>query len=92
MNPDWSVVVNQWHHIVLSRNASDWRFYKNGEEDGTGSDASTLPDMAAPVHIGNSTGGAYFNGKISAVQIYKTPLTHAQIKNMYNSQRSRFGL
>tara|TARA_R110001599_G_scaffold88688_1_gene235509 strand:+ start:3244 stop:5094 length:1851 start_codon:yes stop_codon:yes gene_type:complete len=92
VNPDWSVVVNQWHHIVLSRNASDWRFYKNGEEDGTGSDASTLPDMAAPVHIGNSTGGAYFNGKISAVQIYKTPLTHAQIKNMYNSQRSRFGL
>ena len=92
VNPDWSVVVNQWHHIVLSRNASDWRFYKNGEEDGVGSDASTIPDMAASVYIGNVTSSAYFNGQIGAVQIYSTSLTHAQIKDMYNSQRSRFGL
>ena len=92
VNPDWSVVTNQWHHIVLSRSGSTWGFYKNGEEDGTGSDNSTIPDMAASVRIGNSTSSAYFNGKIAGVQIYEAELTAAQIKQNFNAERNRFGV
>ena len=91
VNPDWSVVANQWVHVACSRNGATWNFYKNGEIDGTGSDDSTVPDIAASVKIGSVTGAA-FEGKIASVQIYDRYLTTEEIRQNYNVTKKRFGL
>ena len=91
VNPDWTVVAGAWQHIALSRNGSTWNFYRNGVLDGTGSDASTVPDVAAEVQIGNST-GANFDGKMSTTQIYNRALSTKEISQNFNAQRSRFGV
>jgi hypothetical protein len=91
LNPDWTVVAGAWQHIALSRNGSTWNFYRNGALDGTGDDASTVPDVAAVVQIGNST-GANFNGKISSAQIYNRALSAKEVSQNFNAQRSRFGV
>ena len=91
VNPDWTVVANQWVHVACSRNGATWNFYKNGEIDGTGDDDSTVPDIAASVKIGSAT-GEEFEGKLSSVQIYNRYLTTAEIRQNYNAQKGRFGL
>ena len=91
VNPDWTVVAGAWQHIALSRNGSTWNFYRNGVLDGTGDDASTVPDVAAVVQIGNSTGDN-FDGKMSSAQIYNRTLSTKEISQNFNAQRSRFGV
>ena len=59
--------------------------------------ADTVPDPlvnnATDIQIGGATWiPRYFNGKIACVQIYNTQLSHANIKQIYNAQKSRFGL
>lgn len=59
--------------------------------------ANTVPDplvnTATDIQIGGATWiPRYFNGKMACVQIYNTQLSHANIKQIYNSQKSRFGL
>ena len=85
------MVANQWVHVACSRNGATWNFYKNGEIDGTGSDDSTVPDIAASVKIGSVTGAA-FEGKIASVQIYDRYLTTEEIRQNYNVTKKRFGL
>ena len=82
---------NQWVHTACSRNGSTWNFYKNGQIDGTGSDDSTVPDIAANVKLGSAT-GEEFGGKLASVQIYNRYLTTEEIKQNYNATKKRFGL
>ena len=91
VNPDWTVVANQWVHTACSRNGATWNFYKNGEIDGSGSDDSTVPDIAANVKLGSAT-GEEFGGKLASVQIYNRYLTTAEIRQNYNAFKRRFGL
>ena len=91
VNPDWSVVANEWVHVACSRNGASWNFYKNGEVDGTGNNSASVPDIAANVKIGNVTGAA-FEGKIAAVQIYDRYLTTEEVRQNYNATKKRFGL
>ena len=91
VNPDWSVVANEWVHVACSRNGATWNFYKNGEVNGTGNNSASVPDIAASVTIGNVTGAA-FEGKIASVQIYDRYLTTEEVRQNYNVTKKRFGL
>ena len=91
--------VGSWTHVVWTwESVGDVRkLYQNGnhiETLTTGSQSGNAinnvsNDLAVGARDSTSNG---INGKIAAVQVYSAVLTHAQIKDMYNSQRSRFGL
>jgi len=84
-----------WYHFVGTSNGTTGsekvKMYLNGEIKDTGTAAQIPDDTPTHITIGNGNGG-FTNGQIAAFQVYTAELTHAQIKDMYNSQRSRFGL
>ena len=52
-----------------------------------------LVNTSQDIQIGGATWiPRYFNGKMACEQIYNTGLSHANIKQIYNAQKSRFGL
>ena len=52
-----------------------------------------LVNTSQDIQIGGATWiPRYFNGKIACLQIYNQQLSHANIKQIYNAQKSRFGL
>lgn len=91
LNPDFSLVINQWQHVVLSRDSSNWNFYLNGALDVTASDSDTIPDMAASVKLGRPVDSAY-EGRMAVVRIYDRYLSAAEISKNFNAQRGRFGV
>ena len=91
LNPDFSLVINKWQHVVLSRDSSNWNFYLNGALDTTASDADTIPDMAASVKIGKAVDSPY-EGQMAVVRVYNRYLTAAEVLQNFNAQRGRFGV
>ena len=97
--PGGTVLGNVWSHCVITWQASGrCHMYHNGQEVYNAAvTATSFGNSPTNTRIG-SVGGDYgsssamMNGKIATVQLYKAKLTHAQIKDMYNSQKSRFGL
>jgi hypothetical protein len=96
---DVSPYYGQWVHIVGTYDGVNERIYLNGNEKArTARTWSNKGVSTNEVHVGaafsvNNTSVDYeLNGKISTLQIYSAALTHAQIKQIYNAQRSRFGL
>jgi len=97
--PGGTVLGNIWSHCVITWQASGrCHMYHNGQEVYNAAvTATSFGNSPTNTRIG-SVGGDYgsssamMNGKIATVQLYKAKLTHAQIKDMYNSQKSRFGL
>jgi hypothetical protein len=93
------VLGNVWSHCVITWQASGrCRIYHNGQEVYNAAvTATSFGNSPTNTRIG-SVGGDYgsssamMNGKIATVQLYKATLTAVQVKDMYNSQRSRFGL
>ena len=79
---------NTWHHIafVRSGSAGQNRLYVDGQlsdtETVTYSDA--FSSATAGVTIGGLNGGAYFNGTIDEIGIYRSVLTADQILQHYN--------
>jgi len=93
------VLGNVWNHCVITWQASGrCRIYHNGQEvHNAAVSATSFGNSPTNTRIG-SIGGDYgsssymMNGKIATVQLYKAKLTAVQVKDMYNSQKSRFGL
>jgi hypothetical protein len=89
-----AISFGTWYHFTLRRAGGSVTAYLNGNQYGTpvANSYDLGTQSARNLVIGLGPTGSYTNGQIAAVQIYKAGLTHAQIKDMYNSQRSRFGL
>ena len=97
VNSTTAVTASQWNHVVASYDGTTVTFYINGEEAGGGGaydqDATGVTDFSIGQYYGGSINTAYkYSGGICALLHYAATLTHAQIKDIYNSQRSRFGL
>jgi hypothetical protein len=89
------MVAGRWYMMAGNVNAGgDVRLFVNGElVDLTAGAADGVYTNSENIGIGAKPGGTHFyNGKISIVQIYDRPLNHAEIKQNYNTHRSRFGL
>ena len=102
-----SIDPNGWgHHVGTYRGNAGIHIgsvYFNGEHLSSVSTTTanvwkkpTSPDtggvaIGSSAHsVGNTTHG--FEGKIAIVRFYKRALTHAEIKQNFNANRSRFGL
>ena len=89
----WSLPSNadnsKWYHQALVMDSGTARGYYDGNAAGTKSYTSyTLP--------GNVRAGGRssynWDGQIACFAIYNTALSHADIKQIYNAQKNRFGL
>ena len=84
--------AGEWSHVGFTFGSDTLTVYVHGEEmptqkSGNGNPVSTT----TAVSIGRVySSGRMFNGQMGNVQVYKTTLTAQQVKQNFNSQRSRF--
>jgi len=90
------VTLNTWQHFAISHNGSTATvtFYKNGASIGSsGFTFAPIAATGASVCVGNNFAGQYnFDGTIGTVRVYNRAITATEIAQIYNAQKSRYGL
>ena len=86
-----AVSDNTWHHFAATFKKGKQAVYIDGDEAATSTHSDTITFYSQEVWIGRGNYGGYFNGKIATAQFYNTALSHQQVKEIYNSQRGRYG-
>jgi len=78
--------LNEWSHILISVNSGTGTYYINNAFAGTGTFSISSVSTSQPFYIGGSYTPvlAYFNGKLSNVQIFNTALTEPEVETLYN--------
>ena len=79
--------LNKWNMITMTRNASEAKFYINGELKITGS-AGTIPSGNYFIGAWNSSSQQNYKGRISDFRLYSTVLSMEDIKMLYNTSAS----
>lgn len=79
--------LNKWNMITMTRNASETKFYINGELRITGS-AGTIPSGNYFVGAWQTSNGQNYKGKISDFRLYSTVLSVEDIKELYSTSAS----
>ena len=79
--------LNKWNMITMTRNASEAKFYINGELKITGS-AGTIPSGNYFIGAWNSSSQQNYKGRISDFRLYSTVLSVEDIKMLYNTSAS----
>jgi len=86
------VSAGEWAYVGFTFGSNTLTVYRDGEPMPTtvaGSSASV--NSTTEVSVGRVyNSGRMFNGQIGNVQVYTTTLTAQQVKQNFNSQRSRF--
>ncbi len=86
------VDLNTWQHIVTVHSGTNVIFYKNGAAIGNSTTSINLGTNNSAVIGNNAAGTRAFDGKIADVKVYSSALSASEIRNIYNSQRKRYGL
>jgi hypothetical protein len=86
------VDLNTWQHIVTVHSGTNVIFYKNGAAIGNSTTSINLGTNNSAVIGNNASGTRAFDGKIADVKVYSSALSASEIRNLYNSQRKRYGL
>lgn len=90
-----------WHHLtaVITTNTSTTAgntalLYIDAELKDFNSQTAVGPYIAPtlPVEIGKRSGGNYFNGNVSQINIYNRGLSASEILQNYNGTKARYGL
>ncbi len=79
--------LNKWNMITMTRNASESKFYINGELKITGS-AGTIPSGNYFIGAWNTSSQQNYKGRISDFRIYSAVLSIDDIKVLYNTSAS----
>ena len=79
--------LNKWNMITMTRNASEAKFYINGELKVTGS-AGTIPSGNYFVGAWDTSSKQNYKGKISDFRLYSVVLSEEDIKTLYNISAS----
>jgi hypothetical protein len=84
-----AITQNAWNHVVCSYDGTSVKTYVNGVLLTTTAISGTMNNPSSPLlYIGrNVADGAYFNGAIDELGIWKRALTAAEVTNLYNSTR-----
>lgn len=65
-----TVGLNQWYHVVITRQSGRWRLFLNGVLDNTTTTAGNFTDSAVPLYIASQAGTTYYvNGYVSNMRI-----------------------
>jgi len=81
LDSNGAVAVGNWYHLVLWYNADtqERRIYINGELDAEQTGVTAYQGTTGNTHIGQWSGGEYFNGMIDDVQIYDHAISEAEV-------------
>ncbi len=85
---------NTWYHIVLVWNTTSNNVtgYQNNMQK-FNSSHSIWPSTLPAITIGNGFDNTrYFSGKVASLSIYNRALSAAEISQIFNAQKARFGL
>lgn len=74
--------LNEWHHLVMTRNTSESKFYLDGELKYTGS-AGSIPNTALFLGAWKQHGSQSYLGQMTNMMLFNTALTAAQVKELY---------
>ena len=87
-------VTTSWTHLALTQNGANLKFYINGEEEDSKTDATYLWSATRPAIIGghSTSAGEYqeFNGNIDEVGLWNSELSATEIKAIYENIRLDF--
>ncbi len=78
-------VLNQWYHLALVRNGNVFTIYRNGVSVGSEANAVAVPNINAPLTIGQAEGIGYLDGLIDEVTMYGRALSVADIQAIYEA-------
>ena len=79
--------LNKWNMITMTRNASEAKFYINGELKINGS-AGTIPSGNYFIGAWSTSSQQNYKGRISDFRLYSTVLSVEDIKMLYNASAS----
>jgi len=91
---DYSIVPGMadgnWHHVVITKDNTSVKAYKDGSLVGTITSTSGTYSNSTTLQIGrnnyNANGANNFDGDIDQVRIYSTALTSSQVTQLYNEK------
>jgi hypothetical protein len=86
-----NAITGSWINLTLTYNKTTLIAYINAVNVGTNTPIGYVNDTQNLL-IGDAGVSEYFNGKISAIQIYNRALSAAEILQNYNAQKARFNL
>jgi len=87
---------NRWYHVAATWTTSAMKLYLNGVEDGSQTSPSAIMNNDFNTFIGCDSDGSseskrrFFGGQMGKATIWKVALTATQIKQNFNTLRSRF--
>lgn len=88
-----AITLNQWQHVAVTYAGTSCTFYVNGASIGNSGSITNPSSGSTSFIVGNNSSGTNnFDGKIDGVKIYNIALTGADILNIYNTSKSRYGL
>jgi hypothetical protein len=70
---------NEWHLFTVARSANLYRFYADGAPLGELTNSTPIPDVNAPLTIGQAEHLGFLTGRIDDVRIYDRALTSAEV-------------
>jgi hypothetical protein len=90
--PNWTLVLNKWNYVAMTRVSSVAYVYLNGESKGSKTSFTTnFSNNTIKIH-GGHFGGEFAQCKIATTKIYNKGLAASEILQNYNAQKSRFNL
>ena len=89
-----TMTTGQWYHYVVTSISGVIRIYLNSVLYQTQTmSTSNLSQVYLTLGCGSwNNPGAFFNGKISILRIYRKGLVGGEVLQNYNSLKGRFGL
>ena len=75
-----SLEAETWYHIAGVFDGATAKTYINGELKGSAEVPGPIDDSQLPLRIGSDDSGAFFNGLMDQVLIWKRPLSPAEIR------------
>jgi hypothetical protein len=88
----WTLTLNQWNHVILTRSGNVAYAYLNGVPKGSKTGFNTNFSSTQIVNVGNGGVTEYTQKKIDVVKIYNRALTAQEVSQNYQQYKTRFNL
>lgn len=89
-----SIILNTWQHVAVTFNGTGRKIYVNGvDKTDIGGDNTLLPtNTAGTVLIGGVNTNMTFDGYIDKASIFNRALTQAEVVQLFNNSKARYGV
>lgn len=76
-------IAEQWYHLAITRQGSEYKVYSNGELLVTDYLDHVIPEAAAPLTIGQAEGLGFLDGVIDEMALYHRALSQQELVAIY---------